>query len=101
MSPPTLAPAVELLFVACWIIIPAFFACRLSRRLGVLLGTLGFWTFSVVHLLIAPERYFLGSAGSLLLGWLWGFLYSALCYRIAQGLRESERLKQPTSTQHS
>jgi hypothetical protein len=99
MTTPTLAPALELLFVACWIIIPALFACRLSRRLGVLLGTLAFWAFSVVHPLIAPERYFLGGADSLLFGWLSGFLYSALCYRVAKSLRQSERIKLPTSTQ--
>jgi len=99
MTTPTPAPALELLFVACWIIIPALFACRLSRGLGVPLCTLAFWAFSVVHSLIAPERYFLGGAGSLLLGWLWGFLYSGLCYRVAQSFRQSKRLKQPTSTE--
>lgn len=68
MTAPTLAPALELLFVIGWLVIPALLACRLSRRVGVLLGTLTFWAFSVGHNLIAAERYFLGGGGSLLFG---------------------------------
>ena len=99
MTVSTFASALELLFVVGWLAIPALLACRLSRRVGVLLGTLTFWVFSVGHTLIAPERYFLGG-GSLLFGWLSGFLYSALCYRVAQSLRQSDHLKRPEHSRH-
>jgi hypothetical protein len=93
MPTPTIAPALELLFVAGWLIIPASLAYWLSRRLGVLLGTLTFWAFCMAHPLIAPERYFLGGGASLLLGWLGGFIYSAFWHRVAQALQKSDRLK--------
>jgi MFS family permease len=101
MKAPTIAPSFELLFVACWLVIPALLATRLSRRRGVLLGALTFWAFSLAHPVIAPEHYFVGGTGSLLLGWLWGFFYCAICYRVGQSLRQSDRLKQQTSRRAS
>jgi hypothetical protein len=91
---PAMAPIFELLFVACWLVFPALFACRLSRRVGVLLGTVTFWVFSIGHTILAPERYVLGGSGSLLFGWLSGFVYSALWYRVAQSLDRGKRLKE-------
>jgi hypothetical protein len=93
LSTSILASPLELVLVAGWLLVPALLACRMKRRLGVLLGTLAFWGFSIAHPILAPERYFLGGGASLALGWLPGFLYCALCYRVAQGLRKSDRLK--------
>lgn len=79
--------------MACCFAIPAFLACRLSRRRGVVLATLAFWLLNIANAFFFPARYPVGDAGVFLFGWLPAFCYAALCYRVAEGLRRSERLK--------